>query len=125
MAGSTCEPVAVIESIAILEKKASSSSLFIRQVTTYQGLTLCHNVAVRDREMTTSYLVLYEQADDGTISGYAPELQPGVVVSTSRNYEEARAMISEAISLYLEEMRNSGQPIAPSPLRDEVVEVAG
>lgn len=33
-------------------------------------------------------------------------------------------MIAEAIALYLDEMRNSGQPIAPSPVRYEVVEVA-
>jgi len=34
-------------------------------------------------------------------------------------------MISEAIALYLEDMRNSGQPISASPVRYEVVEVAG
>jgi len=34
-------------------------------------------------------------------------------------------MIAEAITLYLEEMRNSGQSIPPSPVRYEVVEVAG
>jgi hypothetical protein len=33
-------------------------------------------------------------------------------------------MIAEAIALYLEEMRNSGQAISPSPVRHEVVEVA-
>ncbi len=75
--------------------------------------------------MTSSYLVVYERADDGTISAYAPELQPGVVVSTGRDYDEARRMISEAIALYLEEMRSSGQPIAALPVRYEVVEVAG
>ncbi len=74
--------------------------------------------------MTTGYLVIYERADDGTIGACAPELQPGAVVSTGRDYEEARAMIAEAIALYLEEMRNSGQAISPSPVRYEVVEVA-
>jgi predicted RNase H-like HicB family nuclease len=75
--------------------------------------------------MISSYLVIYERGDDGTVSAYAPELQPGAVVSTGRDYEEARVMIAEAISLYLEEMRNSGQPVAPSPVRYELVEVAG
>ena len=74
--------------------------------------------------MTNSYLVLYERAEDGTVSAYAPELQPGLVISTGRDYEEARAKISEAIALYIEEMRNSGQTISPSPVRYEVVEVA-
>jgi predicted RNase H-like HicB family nuclease len=58
------------------------------------------------------------------VSAYAPELQPGAVVSTGRDYEEARKMIAEAIALYLEEMRNTGQAISPSPVRYEVVEVA-
>lgn len=74
--------------------------------------------------MTSSYLVIYERGDDGTISAYAPELQPGAVVSTGRDYEEARRMISEAIALYLDEMRNSGQPVAASPVRYEMIEVA-
>ena len=74
--------------------------------------------------MTNTYLVIYERAEDGTVSAYAPELQPGAVVSTGRDYEEARAKIAEAIALYLEEMRNSGQTISPSPVRYEVVEVA-
>ncbi len=74
--------------------------------------------------MTGNYLVIYERGEDGTVSAYAPELQPGAVVSTGNDYEEARAQIAEAIALYLEEMRNSGQPIAPSSVRYEVVEVA-
>jgi predicted RNase H-like HicB family nuclease len=74
--------------------------------------------------MTNSYLVIYERADDGTVSAYAPELQPGAVISTGRDYEEARRMISEAIALYLEEMRNSGQPVSSSPVRYELIEVA-
>lgn len=74
--------------------------------------------------MIKSYLVIYEPGDDGSISASAPELQPGAVLSTGRDYEEARTQISEAIALYLEEMRNSGQTISPSPVRYEVVEVA-
>ena len=74
--------------------------------------------------MTSSCLVIYESGDDGTISAYAPELQPGAVISTGKDFEEARRMISEAIALYLEEMRSSGQPIPASSVRYEVVEVA-
>lgn len=75
--------------------------------------------------MKHNYLVIYEQAEDGSISAYAPELQPGVVASTGKNYEEARQNIAEAISLYLEEMRNSHQPVTASPVRYELLEIAG
>ncbi|MBV8629437.1 MAG: type II toxin-antitoxin system HicB family antitoxin [Silvibacterium sp.] len=44
--------------------------------------------------MKHNYLVIYEQAEDGSITAYAPELQPGAVVSTGRDYEETRRMIS-------------------------------
>lgn len=71
-----------------------------------------------------SYLVIYERADDGTVSAYAPELQPGGVLSTGSSYEEARANIAEAIALWLEEMRNSGHSISPSPVKYEFLEVA-
>lgn len=74
--------------------------------------------------MTSSYPVIYERGDDGSVSAYAPELQPGAVVSTGRDQEEARKMIAEAIALYFEEMCNTGQAISPSPVRYEVVEVA-
>jgi len=74
--------------------------------------------------MTNAYLVIYERGDDGTVSAYAPELQPGAVISTGRDYAEARERISEAIALYLEEMRNTGQSLSPSPVRYEVLEVA-
>ena len=74
--------------------------------------------------MNSNFLVIYERGEDGTISAWAPELQPGAVISTGKDYDEARTMISQAIALYLEEMRNSGQPIAPSSVRYEVVEVA-
>ena len=74
--------------------------------------------------MKHNYLVIYEQAEDGSISAYAPELQPGAVVSTGKDYEEAREMIAEAISLYLEEMRNTGQSVSASPVRYELLEIA-
>lgn len=75
--------------------------------------------------MTNRYLVIYERAEDGTVSAYAPELQPGAVISTGGNFEEARANISEAIALWMEEMRSSGRPIPPSSVRCEFVEIAG
>lgn len=75
--------------------------------------------------MKHNYLVIYEQAEDGSISAYAPELQPGVVASSGKDYEEARKMIAEAISIYLEEMRSSKQTVAASPVRYELLEIAG
>lgn len=74
--------------------------------------------------MSNSYLVIYERAEDGTVSAYAPELQPGGVISTGSSYEEARVRIAEAIALWVEEMRNSGHSFSPSPVRYELLEVA-
>jgi len=74
--------------------------------------------------MKHNYLVIYEQADDGSITAYAPELQPGAVVSTGKDHEEARRMIAEAISLYLEEMQASGQRVSEHPVRYELLEIA-
>lgn len=74
--------------------------------------------------MKHNYLVIYEQAEDGSITAYAPELQPGAVASTGKDYEEARRMISEAIHLYLEEMNSSGQQISEHPIRYELLEIA-
>ncbi|MGC2636172.1 MAG: hypothetical protein WA294_03270 [Acidobacteriaceae bacterium] len=59
------------------------------------------------------------------MSAYAPELQPGVVISTGANFEEARSNIAEAMTLWIEQMRSSGQPVPPSPVRYEFVEIAG
>jgi predicted RNase H-like HicB family nuclease len=66
----------------------------------------CNNEAGGNQVMTSSYLVICERGEDGTVSAYAPELQPGAVVSTGRDYEEARKRIAEAIALYLDEIRN-------------------
>jgi predicted RNase H-like HicB family nuclease len=74
--------------------------------------------------MTHSYLVIYERAEDGTVSAYAPELQPGGVISTGSSYEEARTNITAAIALWVEEMRSSGRSIPASPIRYELLEVA-
>jgi predicted RNase H-like HicB family nuclease len=74
--------------------------------------------------MKHNYLVIYEEAEDGSVSAYVPELQPGAVASSGRDHDEARTMIAEAISIYLDEMRNSGQPISASPIRYELLEVA-
>ena len=71
------------------------------------------------------YLVIYEQADDGGFTAYAPELQPGTVVSTGKDQEEARRIVAEAINLYLEEVQASGQSVSESPIRYELLEIAG
>jgi predicted RNase H-like HicB family nuclease len=46
------------------------------------------------------------------------------VISTGSNYEEARARIAEAIALWIEEMRSSGQAVPASSVKYEVLEVA-
>lgn len=74
--------------------------------------------------MANRYLVIYERAEDGTVSAFAPELQPGGVISTGNSQEEARANMAEAIALWIEEMRNGGHSIPPSPVRYEFLEVA-
>ncbi|HTD54638.1 MAG TPA: hypothetical protein VK670_04605 [Silvibacterium sp.] len=45
-------------------------------------------------------------------------------MSTGKDHEEARRMIAEAISLYLEEMQASGQRVSEHPVRYELLEIA-
>jgi predicted RNase H-like HicB family nuclease len=56
-----------------------------------------------------NYLVVIEQADDGSYSAYVPDL-PGCV-SCSDSIEDIRSEIGEAIRLHLEFMREQGEPI--------------
>lgn len=59
----------------------------------------------------TSYVVLYEQADDGSWSARAADL-PVYAVGTSR--DEAEREVREAIALHLEELAAAGEPVPPS-----------
>lgn len=57
------------------------------------------------------YVVVFEQADDGTFDVYVPDL-PGCV-SYGESREEAERNIAEAIAAHLDLMRQSGQTIPP------------
>jgi predicted RNase H-like HicB family nuclease len=59
-----------------------------------------------------NYLVIIEQAADGSHSAYVPDL-PGCT-SCGDTLEEAERMIREAMPLHLESLRAHGDPI-PEP----------
>ncbi len=61
----------------------------------------------------SDYVVIYETADDGTVSAYVPDL-PTILVS-GRDHNEAREAVLEGIRLYREEMERMGESI-PAPL---------
>ena len=58
------------------------------------------------------YVVVIEQATDGSYSAYVPDL-PGCV-SCGDTIDEIRVMIQEAIALHLESLREHGEAI-PKP----------
>ena len=58
------------------------------------------------------YLVVFEWAGSN-YSAYVPDL-PGCI-STGKTLEDAEANIKEAISLYIDTLREDGQPI-PEPV---------
>ncbi len=58
------------------------------------------------------YAVLYEPSADGTVGAYVPDL-PGCF-SSGTDREDAERQIKEAIELYLDELRATGQS-APEP----------
>jgi predicted RNase H-like HicB family nuclease len=58
------------------------------------------------------YLVLYETAEDGSVSAHVPDLP--IILAAGSNQDEARQSVREAIEVYLEELNEAGQPI-PEP----------
>jgi predicted RNase H-like HicB family nuclease len=66
------------------------------------------------------YTVILEQEKDGGYVAIAPAL-PGCI-SQGDNRDEALANIREAISLYLEDCREAGDPV-PTEAGKEFVEV--
>lgn len=69
--------------------------------------------------MNEKYLVVIEQASDGSYSAYLPDV-PGCV-SCGDSVEEAKASIQEALDFHLEGMRRAGFPIpAPTSVSDYV-----
>jgi predicted RNase H-like HicB family nuclease len=62
--------------------------------------------------MLDKYLVVIEQANDGSYSAYLPDV-PGCV-SCGDTLDEVKRMIQEAFDFHLEGMHSAGLPI-PSP----------
>lgn len=68
------------------------------------------------------YLYIIERANDGSYSAYVPDL-PGCT-SCGDSVAELRENVKEAVSLYLDALREDGEPV-PSPTSSaEVVEAA-
>jgi predicted RNase H-like HicB family nuclease len=59
--------------------------------------------------MSDKYLVIIEQAADGSFSAYLPDV-PGCV-SCGDTVEEVKSLIREALEFHLEGMRRASLPI--------------
>ena len=68
----------------------------------------------------SEYAVVFERADDGGWSAYAPDV-PGVVAAADTR-EAVEARMREALRIYAEELANRGEP-EPAP-RSEVAVIA-
>jgi predicted RNase H-like HicB family nuclease len=62
--------------------------------------------------MSEKYLVVIEQANDGSYSAYLPDV-PGCV-SCGDTVDEVKTLIQEALDYHLDGMRRAGLPI-PQP----------
>lgn len=58
------------------------------------------------------YIVVVEQADDGSFSAFVPDL-PGCVTSGD-TIDEVRTMIEEAVAAHVDSLRRHGEPV-PQP----------
>ena len=58
------------------------------------------------------YLVIFEKAPDGTIWAKVPDLDG--CYSSGDTIDEAKENVKDAISLYLEDLKDEGKP-APQP----------
>ncbi len=58
------------------------------------------------------YVVVIEQAGDGSFSAYVPDL-PGCVTSGD-SVNEVRVLIAEAVALHLDSLRSHGETV-PTP----------
>lgn len=64
------------------------------------------------------YVVVIEKANDGSYSAYVPDL-PGCV-ACGDTQAEARTLISEAVAVHIESLRDHGEPV---PLPTSVADV--
>jgi predicted RNase H-like HicB family nuclease len=63
------------------------------------------------------YGVVFENADDGGVGAYIPDI-PGIGV-VGRDHAEARSFIDIAMEMYVEAMIEDGDPLpTPSPITD-------
>ena len=69
------------------------------------------------------YQVVIEKAEDGSFSGYLPDL-PGCV-ACGDTAEGVESLIREAVSLHFESLRDRGEPIPNPTARATVVHAAG
>ncbi len=72
--------------------------------------------------MNDKYLVIIEQAEDGSFSAYLPDV-PGCV-SCGDSIDEVKAMIQEALEFHLDGMRRAGLPIPPATTVSDYVGAA-
>ena len=68
------------------------------------------------------YVIVIEKAADGSHSAYVPDL-PGCV-ACGDTPEEARTLISEAVALHIESLRQHGEPVPPSTTMTGIVHAA-
>ena len=68
------------------------------------------------------YLVIFEKAADGAIWAKVPDLDG--CYSCGNTIDEAKENIKDAIALYLEDLKEEGNPIPlPSHLKAELVAI--
>jgi predicted RNase H-like HicB family nuclease len=72
--------------------------------------------------MSDKYLAIIEQGDDGSYSGYFPDV-PGCV-SCGDTVDELKANLQEALDFHFEGMRRAGLPIPPPTSVSEYVGAA-
>ena len=66
------------------------------------------------------YVVIIERASDGSYSAYVPDL-PGCT-TCGDTIDEVKRNIRDAVSLYIDSLREHGEPIPPPTSSVDVVE---
>jgi predicted RNase H-like HicB family nuclease len=68
------------------------------------------------------YLYIIEKANDGSYSAYVPDL-PGCTTSGDTT-DDVRHNITEAVTLYIDSLRENNEPVPPPSTTAEMVEAA-
>lgn len=66
------------------------------------------------------YVYVIEKARDGSYSAYVPDL-PGCT-TCGDSVDEVKTNIKQAVSLYIESLREHGEPVPPPTSSADVVE---